>query len=95
MFENGGRIGEEFKQSWGKLRLEAAEAAQWLEEELEGRLSVHARNVGEGSTIGATRRLVMEQLEQQRWKLLSKRAGVVSRPGGQALLELARQGEAD
>ena len=72
MLENGGRIGEEFMQSWGKLRLEAAQAAQWLEEELEGPLKVHAQSAGEGSTTGATRRLVMEQLEQLRCKLLGK-----------------------
>ena len=72
MLENGGRIGEEFRQSWGKLRLEAAQAAQWLEEELEGPLKVHTQSAGEGSITGATRRLVMEQLETQRCKLLSK-----------------------
>ena len=72
MLEHGGGLGEEFLQSWGKLRLEAAESAQWLEEELEGPISVHAQDAGEGSTTGATRKLVMEQLEQQGCKQLSK-----------------------
>ena len=72
MLEHGGRLGEEFHQSWGKLRLEAAESSRWLEEELEGPLAVMALNAGEESTSGATRRLVMEQLEQLRCKLLSK-----------------------
>ena len=62
MLEHGGRLGEEFLRSWGKMRLEAAESAQWLEEELEGPLAVHAQDAGEGSTTGATRKLVMEQL---------------------------------
>ena len=72
MLEHGGRMGDEFLQSWGKMRLEAAETAWWLDEELEGPLAIHAQNAGEGSTTGATRRLVMEQLEQQRSKLLNK-----------------------
>ena len=72
MLEHGGRLGEEFVRSWGKMRIEAAESAQWLEEELEGPLAVHAQDAGEGSTTGATRKLVMEQLEQQRCKQLSK-----------------------
>ena len=72
MLEHGGRMGEEFLQSWGKMRLEAAETARWLEEELEGPLAIHAQNAGEGSTTGATRGMVMEQLEQQRGKLLNK-----------------------
>ena len=83
MLESGGRMGEEFMQSWGKLRLEAAQAAQWLEEELEGPLKASTQSAGEGSNTGATRRLVFEQLEQQRCKLLSKqRVGAVPRPGG-------------
>ena len=31
MLENGGRMGEEFQRCWGRLRLQAAEAARWLE----------------------------------------------------------------
>jgi hypothetical protein len=54
------------------MRLEAAEAARWLEEELEGPLAVVAHSAGEGSTSGATRRLVMEQMEETHYKLLTK-----------------------
>ena len=72
MLENGGRMGEEFRRCWGKMRLAAAEAARWLEEELEGPLALETDSVGEGSTSGATRRLVMEQCEQTHHKLLSR-----------------------
>ena len=72
MLENVGRIGEEFHRSWGTMRLEAAEAARWLEEELEGPSAVRTSSVGEGSTSGATWRLVMEQMEETHHKLLNK-----------------------
>ena len=72
MLERGGRIGEEFQRCWGKLRLEAAEAALWLDEELEGPLAEAASSAGEGRTDGTTRRMVMEQLEESRCKLLTK-----------------------
>ena len=83
MLENGGRMGEEFQRCWGSMRLEAAEAARWLEEEeLEGPLAVVAHSAGEGSTSGATRRLVMEQMEQTHHKLLTK--GVLLYPDQEA-----------
>ena len=72
MIENGGRMGEEFQNCWGKMRLEAAEAARWMDEELEGPLAVRADSAGKGSTNGSTRKLVMEQLEQLRHKMLSR-----------------------
>jgi hypothetical protein len=72
MLDNGGRLGEEFKRCWGRMRLEAAQSAQWLDEELEGPLAVDAHSAGEGSTSGGTRRIVMEQLEVTRHKLLTK-----------------------
>ena len=73
MLENGGRMGEEFQKCWGRMRLEAAEAARWMdEEELEGPLKVTAASAGEGSTNGSTRKLVMEQLEESRHKLVSR-----------------------
>ena len=55
MLESGGRMGEEFKLCGGRMRLEAAEAARWLEEELEGPLAVGAASAGEGSISGGTR----------------------------------------
>ena len=72
MLEHGGRTGEEFQRSWGKLRLEAAESSQWLEVEMEGPLKEVAGSAGGESRNGSTRRLVMEQLEQTRSKLLTK-----------------------
>ena len=72
MLENGGRLGEEFQHCWGRMRLEAAQYAQWLMEELEGPLAIGVASAGEGSISGATRRIVMEQLEQTRHKLLTK-----------------------
>ena len=54
------------------MRLEAAEAARWMDEELEGPLAVRADSAGKGSTNGSTRKLVMEQLEQLRHKMLSR-----------------------
>ena len=73
MLEKGGRMGEEFQKCWGTMRLEAAEAARWMdEEELEGPLRVTAASAGEGSTNGSTRKLVMEQLEESRYKLVSR-----------------------
>ena len=72
MLERGGRLGEEFQLCWGRMRLEAAESARWLEEELEGPLAVVAHSAGEGSLSGGTRKVVMEQLELARHKLLNK-----------------------
>ena len=72
MLERGGRLGEEFQLCWGRMRLEAAESARWLEEELEGPLAVVAHSAGEGSLSGGTRKIVMEQLELARHKLLNK-----------------------
>ena len=72
MLEHGWRMGEEFRRCWGRMRLQAAEAARWLEEELEGPLAVGTGSVGEGSISGATRKLVMEQMEQTHHKLLTK-----------------------
>ena len=72
MQERGGRMGEEFQRSWGRMRLEAAESARWLGEELEGPLAVGTHSAGEGSTSGGTRKIVMEQLELGRLKLLNK-----------------------
>ena len=72
MLESVGRMGEEFQRCWGRMRLEAAEASRWLEEELEGPLAVGAASAGEGSISGGTRRVVMEQLEQTHHKLLTK-----------------------
>ena len=36
MLQNGGRLGEEVRRSWEELKLEATQAATWLEDELEG-----------------------------------------------------------
>jgi hypothetical protein len=72
MLERGGRMGEEFQRCWGRMRLEAAESARWLEEELEGPLALAAHSAGEGSTSGGTRKIVMEQLELARHNLLNK-----------------------
>ena len=72
MLEHGGRIGEEFRRSWGKLRLEAAQSALWLDEDLEGPLAVAAESAGADSTNGSTRKAVMEHLEETRSKLLTK-----------------------
>ena len=72
MLEHGGRLGIEVRRVWGELRLEGAQSAAWLDEELQGGLTSRVDEFGDGSTSGGTRRLIQEQVEQLRWKVLNK-----------------------
>ena len=72
MLENGGRLGAEVRRVWGELRLEGAQSAAWLDEELQGGLTSRVDEFGDGSTSGGTRRLILEQVEQLRGKVLNK-----------------------
>ena len=73
LLEHGGRLGTEFRDAWGNMRLEALESAQWLDGELEdGPLAEPAGSAGLGSVTGGTRKAAMEQLEQLRHLVLRK-----------------------
>ena len=63
MLEHGGRLGMEFRDACGNMRLEALELARWLDGELEnGPLVEPAGSAGLGSVTGETRKAAMEQL---------------------------------
>ena len=72
LLEHGGRLGEELRATWDELRLEAGQAATWLEEELEDVLSVEAESIGGRSTNGGTRTKISEQREQMRGRMILK-----------------------
>jgi hypothetical protein len=64
MISSGCRLGQEFSEAWGALRVEAAQCAEWLDEELDGALAQPVRGAGMGCVTGATRKLVVVQLEK-------------------------------
>ena len=57
------RSGEELRMAWGKLRMEATQATEWMGMELDGTLAVEVDSAGQGSTDGSTRQKVLEQIE--------------------------------
>ena len=58
--------------SWEHLQLEARECCQYLDEEVNGHLSVPPEGLGEGATDGSTRAEVTEQREKLRVSVLEK-----------------------
>ena len=64
LISSGCRLGQEFREAWGVLRLEASQYAEWLDEELDGALAQPVRGAGKGCVTGAARKLVVEQLEK-------------------------------
>ena len=72
MLEHGGRMGEEVRRAWGQLRLESAQSAAWLEEELEGTMAFQVQDFGDGCTTGRTRAKIVEEREEQRARVIKK-----------------------
>ena len=72
MLEHGGRLGVEVRRVWEQLRLKVTQFTGWLEEEMEGALASRVEDYRDGSTSGATRRVIMEEREQQRGRVLIK-----------------------
>ena len=54
------------------MQEEVTQGAEYLGEDLDGQLAVPAMGAGQGSKTGITRKLVMEQREMMRGKLLNK-----------------------
>jgi hypothetical protein len=65
-------IGREVTKAWGKIRLEAAQAAAWLGEEVPKALGCTFQAIGDGSVTGETRGRLVEARENQRAKVLTK-----------------------
>ena len=70
MISSGCRLGQEFREAWEVLKREASQCAEWLDEELDGALAQPVRGAGIGCVTGATRKLVVEQLEKMWGKVL-------------------------
>ena len=66
------RTSNEFVQSWGLLRLEAAACLKFLGKDLSGPLAVRCQEAGDESTDGSTRRKVVEQREGLRHEILTE-----------------------
>jgi hypothetical protein len=71
LISSGCRLGQEFREAWGVLRMEASQCAEWLDEELDGALAQPVRGAGMGCVTGATRKLVVEQMEKM-WSRVLK-----------------------
>ena len=72
LISSGCRLGQEFLEAWGVLRNEAVLLAEWLGEDLDGALAQPARGAGMGCVTGATRKLVVEQMEKMWGRVLKK-----------------------
>ena len=64
LISSGCRLGQEFLEAWRAMRDEAVGLTEWLGEELDGALIQSVRGAGLGCVTGATRKLVVEQIEQ-------------------------------
>ena len=66
------RVGREFQASWSAMQIEAQEAADWLDSEIEGPLINSVDSAGGDSTSGLTRHLLTEKREIMLGHLLDK-----------------------
>ena len=64
LVSSGTRLGQEYREAWEALKQDAEQCAEWVGEELEGGLAVPVRGAGVGCTTGATRKVVVEQMEK-------------------------------
>ena len=69
---SGSQIGQEIIRLWAALRLEATQAAQWLDTEVPKALACEVSGIGYGSVTGETRGRVVEARENTRAKVLEK-----------------------
>ena len=64
LISSGTRLGLEYREAWEALKLDAEQCAEWVGDELEGGLAVPVSGAGMGCNTGATRKVVMEQMEK-------------------------------
>ena len=64
--------GKELQRSWGKIRLEAAQSASYLGDELPEVFSATVMGLGDGSVNGSTRSRIVKSRENMRAKVLDK-----------------------
>ena len=69
---SGCEEGTEMVMSWQKLTMEAREAAEWMEREMEPVFTVAVSGLGEGSVSGETRGKIVSAREKTRALLLNK-----------------------
>ena len=67
LVESGCRTGRELLSLWQELQEEFREACHFLGKELEGPAAVGVGGIGEGSTTGATRKLLARAREEWRF----------------------------
>ena len=72
LLERGGRTATELQGALGLLAGEARQLSVYLGEELSGALALPVEGAGYGSTDGSTRKAVVTQLENLRYRVLSK-----------------------
>ena len=76
LISSGCRLGQEFREAWGALKNETFLLADWFGEDLDGVLEQSERGVGLGSVTGATRKLVVKQMEKMWGRVLKKTLNV-------------------
>ena len=69
---SGCRLVQEYRDAWEALKLDAEQCGEWVGEELEGGLAAPVSGVDKGCTTGATRKVVVEQMEKLWGKVLKK-----------------------
>ena len=72
VIESGSVIGQEINRLWAALRLEATQAALWLDAEVPKALACETVGIGYGCVTGETRGRVVEARENTRAKVLEK-----------------------
>ena len=72
LIESGCRTGQELAMSWNIVQKQAAQMAEYVDEELSGLLSDPLEGIGQGSSNGSSRKKIVEQLEQLKVKVLDK-----------------------
>ena len=72
LVSSGTRLGQEYRDAWEALKQDAEQCAEWVDEELDGGLAVPVRGAGMGCITGATRKVVVEQMEKLWGKVLKR-----------------------
>ena len=76
LITSGCRLGQEYLEAWGALKNEALVLTEWLGEDLDGVLEQSVRGAGMGCVTGATRKLVVKQMEKMWGRVLRKTLNV-------------------
>ena len=72
VLSSGCSIGEELREIWERIQVEAVESAEWLGEEVPSALDWAVEGIGDGSVSGDSRSKVVEAMENTRAKVLNK-----------------------